>query len=71
MRRTLIILTAIVVLQLLGCASPAQKTLVLRAQGQVAGQAVGHAVHKPILSGFDAAGTASASVCAECHVTWQ
>lgn len=64
MRKILLVLSFIVLMQFLGCASPRQSTLVVIAEGRVAS----HTVHKPDISGSNDRGGADAVVRAEYHV---
>jgi len=64
MRKILIVLSIIVLVQFLGCASPRHSTLVVIAEGRVAS----HTVYKPDISGLDAYERADAVVRAEYHV---
>lgn len=64
MRKILLVLSVIVLVQLLGCASPRHSTLVVIAEGRLAS----HTAYKPTLSGLEALGAADAVVRAEYHV---
>ncbi len=64
MRRTILILISIILLQFVGCAS--RRELSVKAQGQ----AQTHTVCKPDFSGFENVGAASACLDIEYRAVW-